>query len=279
MVIIADSGSTKTDLVVLSDGKLTKSVQTIGMNPYFISIEEISATLERALIPLINPAAIRQIYFYGAGCSFDEKKNIVKKGFESIFGAATIKVDHDLMGAARALYKNEEGIVGILGTGSNSCVYDGRDIVAKIFSTGYMFGDEGSGAYIGKKFITQHLKKKAPKEISKLFHQFYGYSDEDILTNVYKKPFPNKFLATFSVFIKQYISDPYLTTLVQESFVDYFREQVASLPDYKNLPFSFIGSVGCNFIEQVRTAAAMYDIEITKYMVSPIEGLIEYHAN
>ena len=279
MVIIADSGSTKTDLVVLSDGKLTKSVQTIGMNPYFISSEEISATLERELTPLINPDDIRHIYFYGAGCSFDDKRNIVKKGFESIFNAATIKVDHDLMGAARALYKNEKGIVGILGTGSNSCVYDGRDIVAKIFSTGYIFGDEGSGAYIGKNFITQHLKKRSPKEISKSFHQFYGYSDEDILTNVYKKPFPNKYLATFSIFIKQYISNPYMASLVEESFVDYFREQVASLPDYKNLPFSFIGSVGCNFIEQVRKAAAKYDIEISKYMVSPIEGLIEYHAN
>jgi glucosamine kinase len=278
MIIIADSGSTKTDWVLMEDRKEIFSCKTIGMNPYFTTTEKVIATLEQEMLPFINKDKVKEIHFYGSGCSFPEKKAVIGNGLKALFEGVEIEIQHDLLGAARALFGNEKGITGILGTGSNSCVYDGNDVVENIFSLGYMFGDEGSGAYLGKKYITAHLKKKVPPELYKAFYESCNYSNEDILTNVYKKPNPNRFLASFAVFLKQHIDHAFVAKMVEESFVDFFREQVICYKSYKELPFSFVGSLGCNFVQQVRNAAARFDIALEKYMVSPMEGLIHFHS-
>jgi len=278
MIIIADSGSTKTDWVLIEDGKEIFTCKTIGMNPYFTTTEMVVQTLEQEMLPFIKKDRVREIHFYGSGCSFPEKKAVIGNGLKTLFENVEIEIQHDLLAAARALFGNEKGIAGILGTGSNSCVYDGKDVVENIFSLGYMFGDEGSGAYLGKKYITAHLKKKVPTELYNAFYESCNYSNEDILTSVYKKPNPNRFLASFTIFMKQHIDHPFVAKMVEESFVDFFREQVICYKSYKDLPFSFVGSLGCSFVEQVRNAAARFDIALETYMVSPMEGLLGFHS-
>jgi glucosamine kinase len=277
MILLADSGSTKTDWRVMHQNIVVAEFKTIGLNPYFTSSEAVSHSLEVGLPADIDRNEIHEIHFYGAGCSSQTNKNIIDKGLKSVFPDAKANIEHDLLAAARALFGNQSGIACILGTGSNSCVYDGKQVVQNIYSLGYLFGDEGSGACLGKSFITLYLKNKLPAPISKDFVQTYSLSHDDILTQVYKNPDPNRFLATFAFFLKKHITHPYISLLVEKAFEEYFREQVIVYDDFKELPVSFIGSVACNFSEQLRKAAARFDIFIETFMLSPMEGLIEYH--
>ncbi len=277
MMLIADSGSTKADWWLLEHGEKIHSFKTVGLNPYFISSEKIIECVSESFNNSFQPTQIKEIFFYGTGCSSSVNKDIVKNALNALFPEARYEVEHDLLGAARALRGRKKGMVGILGTGSNSCVYDGVNIIDNIFSVGYMFGDEGSGAYLGKKYITDHLKNKVPNEIFRSFAQTYGFSNVDILTHVYKKPNPNRFLASFAVFLKKHIDHPYVVELVEEAFMHYFREQIMCYENYRVLPFSFLGSVGCNFLKQLQNAAQRSEVNLSNYLISPMEGLVAFH--
>lgn len=277
MLLIADSGSTKTDWVLIKDGKEEQRFKTVGFNPYFVDTEQVYKTLYKEFTERFDLNHVSKVYFYGAGCSSPVKKAVINNALQQLFPGTHTEVDHDLLAAARALLGNKKGIAGILGTGSNSCLYDGHDVAESLFSLGYMFGDEGSGAHLGKSYIALHLKKRVPQELQKAFTDICGYSDEDILTHIYKKPNPNRFLASFTVFLKKQIEHPFIAELVEKCFDDYFVEQVSKYTGYQELPFSYVGSVGYHFSAILEKSAKKHGIHIGRCLQSPIDGLIEFH--
>ena len=201
MILVADSGSTKTNWGLVDNENNVVSFQTIGLNPFYVTKGIVKNELLLHFPSDINTNYIKNIYFYGAGCSSTERCNIIKSGIEYLFKKAKVYVAHDLIGAARALFGNEKGIVAILGTGSNAACFDGKKITKNISSLGYILGDEGSGAYLGKMFITDFLNNELPNNLYNKFINEYEITKENILDAIYSKPFPNRFLASFTRFL------------------------------------------------------------------------------
>ncbi len=278
MILLADSGSTKTDWVLLENGKTVESFRTQGLNPYFVQTDDVIAILKERMMLHENIIRVAQIYFYGAGCSSGEKQKVIRDALDELFPESNNLVAHDMLAAARALFGNQEGIACILGTGSNSCVYNGQEITRTLFSLGYMFGDEGSGAHLGKAFIEACLKKAAPAEIMEAFYEEYKLSDEDILTHIYRKANPNRFLASFTHFLKRHEDHPYVSNLVFTCFEDFFTGQILKYPEIKDFPLGCIGSVAYHFQKLFKSAASKYGLEAKLFLISPIEGLIRYHS-
>ncbi len=276
MILIADSGATKTDWRVIYSRDDIRSFQTIGFNPFFIDSLHIRNELERELVPFIDSGQ-KEVFFYGAGCSAVEQCIIIEDGLKPIFPDARIKVESDLLGAARALCGHQEGIACILGTGSNSCFFDGKKITENVPSLGYLLGDEGSGAYIGKVLIKEILSLSAPSDIREMFANKYNYNKVDILTHLYKHEFPNRFLASFTNFVSENISHPFMQTLVHDAFCIFFDTQVLKYQRYKEVSIYFTGSVAFYFADILKNVAKERGIEIKNIVQSPIAGLIEYH--
>lgn len=279
MIIIADSGATKTDWRVIDKGIVIDELQTIGFNPYFVSSEEIKDALEKELFPFFDNKAVEKVFFYGAGCSCEQKGSIVSNALEDFFQNARIYIEHDLLGAARALCGKEKGIACILGTGSNSCLYDGTDVIENVPSLGYFFGDEGSGAHIGRIFIKAVLKNELPAEVKSTFDAKFGLSFEKILDTIYKKPMPSRFLASFAEFIGQNINQPYLQDIIRNCFRDFFDNQLTKYTGYKEVPVHFLGSIAFNFSSLLNEVSSEYGISLNKIVKSPIAGLVEYHKS
>ena len=277
MRLLADSGSTKTTWILMEDGLVKKNIHTPGLNPYFLSSETIEAILKADLIPELFPDFIKEIHFYGAGCSTENNNNMVKHCFSLFFRDAEISVYHDILGAARALFGRSRGIAGILGTGCNSCYYDGNEIYTKVPSLGYLFGDEGAGSYLGKLFIGHYLKESLPEDIRTAFDRKYRFTLEDILNALYNRPFPNRFLASFSEFIAPQQNHPFIHNLVKSSFTAFFEAQISKYRDYKKVPVSFVGSIAYVYKDILLEAAREYAINIGTICQSPVEGLIRYH--
>lgn len=277
MILLADSGSTKTDWVLLENGIEVKSLRTQGLNPYFVQTGEVIAILNKKLLQQEKTSRVKNVYFYGAGCSSDEKKKVIREALDRLFPESDNMVAHDMLAAARALFGNHPGIACILGTGSNSCVYDGNMISRSLFSLGYMFGDEGSGAHLGKTFIASYLKKTAPKDVMDAFLDDYKLSDEEILTHIYRKTNPNRFLASFTHFLKKNEAHPFISSLVFNCFEDFFREQVMKYPEKGDFPIGCIGSVAYHFQELFKAAANKFGLQANLFLVSPMEGLIKFH--
>ena len=278
MILIADAGATKIQWVVIHDGKASGSYETAGFNPYFMEPRILLDAVEKDLVPFINPGYIKQVYYYGAGCSTMFKCNIVEDVLKDVFENADFEIHHDLLGAARALFGFKKGIACILGTGSNSCLYDGNKILENVTSLGYLFGDEGSGAYLGKLWLTEYLRGRMPGHLKELFDKRFGYSLENILDSVYNKPHPNQFLSSFSLFIGDLKEDEFVIGLVKKNFQDFFTEQVTQYTDYRQQPLGVIGSVGFHFHDIFMEVVNGYNLEVTKMIKSPIEGLVEYHG-
>ncbi len=276
MILIADSGSTKTDWLLVN-GKNYTFINTTGINPYYMSDETITDSLQRELAPLVPAKEIKSIYFYGSGCSTKIKCDKISHILNLIFPNAGVEVNHDMLAAARALCNNKPGIACILGTGSNSCVYDGTKITRQMVSLGYFFGDEGSGTHLGKLLITDYLKGTMPDHISEMLTKQYDLSLEYILDHIYNKPFPNRFLASFSRFIEENITDQYLSNLVAYSFREFLKVGVMKFTDYKKMNVSFVGSVAFYFQEILLKVAAENSITISNIQRSVIEGLKDYH--
>jgi glucosamine kinase len=279
MILIADSGSTKTDWVLINKKKIVNSFQGLGINPYYQSYENIMEILEHDLTPKINPDEIRKIHFYGSGCSTETKCQMLSSAFEKHIKNAEININHDLIGAAKALFGNSEGIACILGTGSNSCHYDGKNIIASAVSLGFILGDEGSGSYLGKSFIINYLKENIPVEIKELFEKEYNYNLENILDAVYNQPKPGKFLASFTKFISENSSNEFMKSLIYSSFRGFFSEQIRKYFKYKEAPISCVGSIAYYFQDFLKEVAHENGVEIQKIIKTPIEGLVEYHRN
>ncbi len=252
-------------------------MQTQGFNPYLVGSDAIEEILWKELQPYIDNDAVSYVYYYGAGCSSPVKNMIVETAFEKVFVNARINISHDLLGAAHALCADSEGIVAILGTGSNSCYYDGREIKDGIFSLGYFFGDEGSGAYLGKQLLTAYLHKELPADIEERLKQEYPSSLESILDAVYSKPAPSRFLASFSRFINMNREHPYINNLLTEAFKAFYKYQVCCYPKHKEIPVHFVGSVAFHYQDILTQVGLQFGIRTGRFIQAPIDGLVEYH--
>ena len=210
MKLIADSGATKSDWVLIDKSGERMSFQLLGMNPFYIGSDKIIEILAHDIVPFTDQKKISEVHFYGAGCSSPNKKMMIEEAIQNVFKNSRITVESDLLGAARALFGNKEGLACILGTGSNSCYYDGQTIVKTLPSLGYFFADEGSGAHMGKIFIKDYLLGNLPKKVEESFKKEFNYTRDNILDAIYNMPFPNRFLASFCDFYTDHISDKYI---------------------------------------------------------------------
>ncbi|NOX45663.1 MAG: hypothetical protein GXO89_01635 [Chlorobi bacterium] len=277
MILIADSGATKCDWMLINQNGEKKSFQTVGLNPYYVGPNEMEKILSKELVPFIENKKVKNVYYYSAGCSTVYKCMMVEDALVRIFKNAELNTYSDMFGAARALLGNSKGIACILGTGSNSCLFDGEKIVENQPSLGYFFGDEGSGAHMGKLFIKDYLLKKLPAKIDAAFRKEHNYTLDNILDAIYNMPFPNRFLASFSVFYSHHLSEKYIYDLVSNSFREFFINQVEHYTDYKKLPLSFTGSVAFYFKDILKEVATEFDLRIKEVLRTPIDALAEYH--
>jgi len=277
MILIADSGSTKTQWCLVDEGQIVKEIFTEGINPFYQTDMEIIALLDDQLIPGLENADIDRIFFYGAGCSFPEKKILVSRGLVRFFGNSMIEIQSDLLGAARSLFQHEKGIACILGTGSNSCYYDGKEITQNVSPLGFILGDEGSGAVLGKLFLADCLKNQLPIELKEKFLSRYDLTPELILDQVYKKPFPNRFLAQFTPFMLENIEEPSIFNLVYDSFDAFLVRNVMQYP-LDDIRVGCVGSIAHYFRDTLEIVASERRIEISEIVQKPMDGLVKFHT-
>lgn len=273
MILIADSGSTKTTWCLADKGKRSQQIETKGMNPFFQDEKDMTEAIADKLLPYLGDASIDEVFFYGAGCT-PEKSVVVEKVLIQFFKRVT--VNSDMLAAARAQCGREAGIIGILGTGSNSCFYDGKTITANVSPLGYILGDEGSGAVLGKLLVGDVLKNQLPESIKDQFLAQYRLTPAEIIDRVYRQAFPNRFLASLSPFLAQHLNEPALFKLAADSFKAYFTRNIMQY-DYKHHVTHLIGSVAWYYQEVLRSVGQELHIEIGKIDKSPMEGLISYH--
>ena len=278
MILLADSGSTKTDWCLVDQKNSVTKVRTAGINPFFQSSEEIANELATHLVPHLPTTHLESVYFYGAGCT-KEKSPIVaealKKQFE-ITGACEVATD--MLAAARGLCGHQPGIACIMGTGSNSCAYDGKDITKNVSPLGFILGDEGSGAVLGRTLVGDVLKNQLPKDIVEAFHTEYGLSNADIIDHVYRQKFPNRFLASFVPFLAKHIENKAIFDLVKENFRRFLIRNVQQYQGWEHLPIGFVGSIAYYFQQPLKEALEAEHMTIGKTIQAPMEGLIAYHT-
>lgn len=279
MILISDSGSSKTDWCWVDKSLNKFFFQTIGLNPYNTSLEDIKRVVLEEVCPKINFTEEFSLYFYGAGCSSTSKKNDLILVFKELFQYAKIEIYHDLLGAARAVSGNKESICGILGTGSNSCLYDGRYILNNIPALGYVLCDEGGGTDIGKRVLTSYLRGLMPEDLSNEFYKKYPYEESEFLNRLYKRNQPNYYLASFARFPIENISNKFCEEIIYKSFKSFFENQIILYPNYNKYNINIVGSIGFLCKELLIKLAQEYRLSIEKIIKSPISDLVDFHIN
>ncbi len=278
MILIADSGSTKTTWTLMAANGQTSEFSMDGINPFYQTSDAIKNSIATQLLPQLShlmwAGTITDIYFYGAGCT-PEKTKFVISALEGCFKTAKAHVESDMVGAARGLLGRTQGIACILGTGSNSCLYDGEKIIKNVPALGYILGDEGSGAVLGKRLVADILKNQLPEHIKTKFLQQYNVTQADIIENVYRKPFPNRYLATLSKFAAENIQEESIYNLVYEHFRQFV---IRNLKQYPSLPVGFIGSIAYYYEDVLRKVMHDNNMQIAQILQSPMPGLVQYHA-
>ena len=275
MKLIADSGSTKTAWAVVENPN--NVIKTDGINPIFMDSAQIENTLRTQLVPNIAET-ITEVYFYGAGCANEEKNNIVKRAIQSVFGDIKVEIASDLLGAARGLCGHQSGIACILGTGSNSCLYENDNISWNVPALGFILGDEGSGAVLGKLLMGNIFKNQLPEAVKQDFVQTYGYNMMDVIEKVYRSPLPNRFLASFGPFIAKHKEVPEMKEMITSALESFIVRNVKQYP-YTTMPVSFTGSIAYYFSNILQELADKHNFTIGKIEKDPLQGLVEYHKN
>ena len=278
MILVADSGSTKTEWKVIKEGIPQESIFSSGINPFFLSSEEIYLLLIKEVEDL-SGYSFSKIYFYGTGCNSVAKENTVKDAIYRFLPCSEILIGSDLLGAARSLCLSEPGIACIMGTGSNSCYYNGSVIVSNVSPLGYILGDEGGGAVIGRKLVSGVLKKQVPQNVIDIFFDTYKITPSEILENVYMKPFPNRFLGQFAKFISSNIHIPELQDIITSSFEDFIRRNILQYPESRILPVHFTGSIAYNFRNFLEDLLIKNKLKPGIITLSPMANLIKYHLS
>lgn len=286
MILIADSGSTKCDWVLVKDDNTSETFFTIGFNPFFHSSEIIVNELKKELLPKLSASIFQgtgnskqslSIYFYGAGCSSENRNLVVTNALQTVFPAAEVLVDHDLRASAYSVYEGEPCIACILGTGSNSCFFDGKNIHEEIPALAYILGDEGSGSYYGKILLRKFLYAQLPETIHSTLQNEYKLNKEVIFENVYRQPNANVYLASFFRALVKHKEEKFTREFIKNGMVDFMENHIYCYKNFKEVKSNFVGSVGFYFEDILREVAAEMNIAIGKVIKQPINGLVDYH--
>ncbi|MES2389702.1 MAG: N-acetylglucosamine kinase [Bacteroidota bacterium] len=276
-ILIADSGSTKTDWLLSGPGNESTLLLTQGLNPWYLNPDQLLEALRSELLPQLDedPAAV---YFYGAGCAGEEQSRRMHRALErALPRTADIQVHSDMLGAARSLCGRSAGIACVLGTGSNSCLYDGRNIERTQPNLGFWLGDEGSGAYLGKRLIQDFFNQEMPGIISLDFENRYGLKRDAVIERLYRNSFPNRYAAAFAKFLHDHINNEYCAAIVEESFSLFLKRSVMRYPEAGTLPLHFCGSIAFHFADVLKRVAGEKGLEVASVVRSPGEGLEKYH--
>jgi glucosamine kinase len=277
MKLIAESGGTKTNWCGISNQSETEIISTIGLNPNFVSQDTFREVLSEEVLPALNNPGIDEVWFYGAGCAGKAMEKKVTNAIRQVIPTASVKVFSDLTGAARGLLGSNKGYVCMMGTGSNSGYYDGEKITANIPPLGFILGDEGSGAAMGKKLIADFLRGIMPEKLANDFRKEYGAEKDEIVRNVYRGIFPSRYIGGFVQFLKEHISDPYCNKLVNKSFEEFIERNLKLYKLSGKTDISVTGSVAWHFSDILKEVFLKNDFIITTLTKGPIEGLIRYH--
>ena len=277
-MLIADSGSTKTNWCLLNDKGSTFFFDTEGYNPYFVNTDYIIRSFREQWSGIHPLSAVTRVHFYGAGC-FEDKTGIVSEAMRVLFPDAIVQVGLDLLASARAVLGAQPGFVAILGTGTNSCLYDGSAIVANIDSLGYLLGDEGSGFYLGRQLLSDYIRGAMPSDVQQEFIERYQCTREAIMDRVYTEKLPNRYCAGFTPFLLESSSGPeYRRDLVRQAFRDFFERIVLRYEGIGSMTFNCVGSIGYAFRETLEEVAGFYGMPTGVILKAPIVSLTDYHA-
>jgi glucosamine kinase len=278
MILVADSGSSKTDWLLAAPGQENKAFKSAGLNPYFLTEKEIVKILQEQVPDMIAMGKdITEIYFFGAGCSSPDRHEIVSNAISAVIPNAYVSIDSDLLGSAYATCGHEKGICCVLGTGSNISFFDGEEIHDGQHGLGYALGDEGSGTWFGKALVTDYLYGNMPADINGLFKEKYNLTKEDVITNVYQKARPNSYLASFSKFLPEIRSSDYAQKLLKSGFEEFVNTNIkASYPQYDKFKCHFVGSIAYVFTNELKAVCDQNEVHIGKIIRQPIVDLLEF---
>lgn len=280
MILLAESGSTKTDWRLINGTMVNAEAQTDGINPYFQQKEQIVDLLNEQLRPKLVVNDVTHIYYYGTGITDDDKRETVSSALQEVFeNAQKIQIESDVIAAARGLFGKSAGVACILGTGSNSCFYSGEKITYQVPPLGFWLGDEGSGGHLGKQIVLSYLHKEMSDEVRQLFEGKYGAFDRmPVIENAYRKPNPNRYFASFSPFLLENAAHPEIEELIRNSFRLFFEKYLLKYPDIHETSVGFVGSIAHYYRSFLETEAAIHDIKIKQVLKAPMDGLIAFHA-
>lgn len=276
MKILVDSGATKANWAAVQQGHILHQIQTQGISPYFLTDEGIVDILREVRSKISDP--VQELHFYSTGCKAEDQRRRMHQLLRLMFQEATIvNVETDLLAAARSMAQHQPGIVCILGTGSNTCRYDGNEVVETAGGLGFILGDEGSGAAIGKALIQSFLNREMPEEMREDLSNQYHLTRDNILQSVYQLPYPNRFLSTFAPFAHEHRNTPLIKSILERQFRLFFERSVLLLEETKILPIHFVGSVASFFEEEIRYSAVQLGLNLGNIQKDPMSGLILYH--
>lgn len=278
VTLIADSGATKAEWCLVNKGR-KRTVFTQGISPYFLDAQQITALVQKEVGDKFKNVTIENVFYYGTGCASVDNAKVVKGALKKVFTGAQVEVTHDLMAAARSVCGRQKGIACILGTGSNSCYYNGKKIMHNSPGLGYVLGDEGSGAYLGKKVIQYYLYDTFDEDLKSRFMAKFNTNKTEILENVYKKPLPNRYLATFALFLAENRGHYMIENILEDGLNDFFFQHLCKYREVWTLPVNFVGSVAAGFKDVLESLCQSYEFELGNVFKNPMQGLINYHSS
>jgi len=276
MKLIADSGSSKTDWRFIDSSGNVFQFESQGLNPYFHT-EETIQTIVQTTFESLKSDQPTEVYFYGAGCSSASKNELVEKAIANVFPRAKVYVAHDLLGAARAACGRTKGLAAILGTGSNACVFDGKQITESFPSGGYLLADEGGGVHLGREVLKAYIEHRLPEELAKKFYKRYPMKPNQLLKELYGEEFPNRYMATYSFFVFHHRNHPFMSGLIQRVLGAFFENQLLRFEESKSYPINFVGSVAFYYQDFLYELAGHYQLKIGNIIEKPISALCLYH--
>jgi glucosamine kinase len=274
--LIADSGATKTEWCLLTNGK-RKTIYTQGLSPFFLTTVQIIEILNKELWKKLKDIDIQEIHFFGTGCSNAENNKIVADALKAQYKKAKVYVDHDMMGAAKSLCHNSKGVASILGTGSSACFYDGKKITKSKTGLGYALGDEGSGSYLGRKVIQYYLYETFDAELKDAFEKKFNVTRKDILDNVYKKPFPQRYIASYTTFLSEHRGHYMIENIIEDGIVDFFFKHLIKFNESWKYPVHFVGGVTFAFKDVIKDLCNNYGLQLGSINKRPMDGLIKFY--
>ncbi len=275
--LIADSGATKCEWCLITSNGKKKTIATQGISPYFLNQLQIVELLQQELLPKIKGITIDELFYYGTGLSNANNARIVKAALKQLFPKAKVEANSDLLAAARALCLDQRGIACILGTGSNSCYYNGKKIMKNSPGLGYVLGDEGSGAYLGKKVVQHYLYRTFDEDLASRFEKHFQTTAIDILENVYKKPLANRYLASFAIFLAENRGHYMIENIIEDGLNDFFFTHLCKYRESWTRPIHFIGSIAYGFRDVLKGLCNSYELELGTVLKKPMQGLLVYH--